>query len=241
MDQELAQFARMAGVSVDNYLLKPKQKIFPAIDLRIDPESEEKIFYTDHHITRIKDNLVNCFSDATPDIDDPTVCTIIQEVLEMMTRPSMKLITDIYQQIYPSDISESSVIVPEIETKNGTPRYSILVDVSGDVSILDSTTGDSKVYSGISAADIKSHVKTISGSELQKYLEQYFENDSDGTLTEDLGDSEQEPVEEDWADQAVEVAEYLAELITEMENKTLIDTFLIGQLSNFVKRHGFSK
>lgn len=131
-----------------------------------------------------------------------------------------------------SDVILSN-IVPEIETDSGGIRYSTLVDESGDVSVLDAKTGSSLNFSGLEAADIKAHVKSTTGSELQIYLSQFFDEDSplteamDGYMSSD-----------DWADEAVQVAEYLAELISEMEGTTLIDTFLIGQLSNFIKRHG---
>lgn len=131
------------------------------------------------------------------------------------------------------EVIESNSIVPEIETESGSPRYSTLNDESGDVSILDIKRGITLNFSGLEAAEIKSHVKSTTGSELQVYLAQFF--DADSTITEEM-DGYVSP--DNWADEAVQVAEYLAELISEMEGTTLIDTFLIGQLSNFIKRHG---
>lgn len=269
LDADLAQFAKMSGVSVDQYyLMSGKEKTFPAIDLRIDPPEVptcnmgKLAELLKASITVDKQSPIECsnnfvlsadqkeyiyqqfnmlYGAETPSMEDPNVYLVIQEALLLAEPPDYKTVSEVFSCLYSQPkqeekLEESEVIVPEIETAQGTQRFSTLIDVSGDVSISDSESGESKLYTGLEAAEIKSTVNSKTGSELQIYLSQFFiDDDQDSVITEN---TEVGIMADDWADQAIEVAEYLAELISEMEGTTLIDTFLVGQLSNFIERHG---
>lgn len=320
IDADLAQLSKLSGMSIEQYyLMKPKEKTFPAIDLRIDPlvsynnqpnakdeppscdmgkladllrssftvepindvGHQNNIVNTQNPISKpnlsgctvatpsqlefILQQLEVCYGTSRPDMEDPVVYTIIQDALELKNIPDYQTVVSVFDTLYPKqtlpeiqpivsyteepeeleeqesdqdpeELEESAVIVPEIETEAGDIRYSTLVDESGDVSILDSKKGITNIFSGLQAAEIKSQIKSISGSALQVYLSQFFTDDDDSTITEEISGFVSS---DNWADEAVQVAEYLAELISEMEGTTLIDTFLIGQLANFIKRHGF--
>lgn len=326
IDADLAQLSKLSGMSIEQYyLMKPKEKTFPAIDLRIDPlvsynnrpiakdeppscdmgkladllrssftvepindvTNQNNIANTQNPISKpnisgctvatpsqlefILQQLEVCYGTSRPDMEDPVVYTIIQDALELENIPDYQMVVSVFDTLYPKqpvpvidepedpvpdvqpiqpivsdteelesdeseELEESAVIVPEIETEAGGIRYSTLVDESGDVSILDSKKGITNIFSGLQAAEIKSQITSISGSKLQVYLSQFFTDDDDSTITEEISGFVSS---DNWADEAVQVAEYLAELISEMEGTTLIDTFLIGQLSNFIKRHGF--
>ena len=159
MDTDLVNFAQLAGVSVDKYyLLKSKEKTFPGIDMRIENNVQPSFdlgklnnlmrstvtvepvdSYDDgqpSNLDEVKHQMVLCFGETKPEIDDPILYDIVGQVYGCQA--DFKLVSEIYSQIYsPAIIESSAVVVPEIETQNGDPRFGFIIDESGDVSITD--------------------------------------------------------------------------------------------------------